>query len=91
MIVYNVKRQFFEMKADAEDARKDQGLPPSATHKIEIHNREDLALLLNTLTGLVPASEVLTVTSPEVPKQASVPPEVEGLEMVWDRFRSIKA
>ena len=49
MIVYNVGRRFFEMKADAEAFRRSEKLPPSANQKIEICDREQLAAFLNAI------------------------------------------
>lgn len=49
MIVYNVERGWFTEKAVAEGIRKDRGLKPAATLKIEIKDRGDLAALLNAL------------------------------------------
>ncbi len=49
MIVYNVKRRFFEKKEDAESYRKGEGLRPSALNIVKITGRSDLALLLNAL------------------------------------------
>lgn len=55
MIVYNVKRRFFDMKQDAEAYRRAEGLPPPATAKIEITDRRELAALLNELAEPLPA------------------------------------
>ncbi|MER8422460.1 hypothetical protein [Mesorhizobium sp. M1403] len=52
MIVYNVARAWFTMKADAEAHRKSLGRPPTATATIRIDSREELAALLNGLMGL---------------------------------------
>ena len=49
MIVYNVARRWFVMKATAETYRKNLGLKPSATLTIEIENRGTLCSLLNAL------------------------------------------
>jgi hypothetical protein len=49
MIVYNVKRRFFDMKAEAEAYRRAEGLSPAATAKLEIADRAQLAALLNAL------------------------------------------
>lgn len=49
MIVYNVKRKWFPMKGDAETYRKSEGLPPDATTKIDVRDRDQLAALLNGL------------------------------------------
>lgn len=58
MIVYNVERNFFDKKSDAETARKAAGLKPAATLKIEVRNRVELAALLNQLCALrSPAGE----------------------------------
>lgn len=49
MIVYNVRRRFFDMKAEAERHRIAEGLPPAATLKLEIADRKQLAALLTEL------------------------------------------
>jgi len=49
MIVYNVNRQWFDKKNDAEKYRISQGLRPEDTIKIEINDRRQLAALLNGL------------------------------------------
>lgn len=52
MIVYNVQRRWFTMKADAEAHRRDLGLPASATFKLDIRDRVELAAFLNGLCGI---------------------------------------
>ncbi|MGN6548394.1 MAG: hypothetical protein ACTHJ3_00655 [Pararhizobium sp.] len=52
MIVYNVERRWFTMKNYAEAYRRELSLPPSATFKLSIDDREDLAGLLNGLCGI---------------------------------------
>lgn len=63
MIVYNVAHLWFPMKNDAEAYRRSLGLKPDALFKLEIHQREELAALLNGLVGLkapeAPAGAVL--------------------------------
>lgn len=59
MIVYNVKRRWFTMKIDAETYRRTEGLPPSATFKLDIRDRDDLAGLLNGLCGQEPPAAPL--------------------------------
>lgn len=49
MIVYNVMRKFFAEKVKAERYRIDQGLPPSATTKLAITDRVQLAHVLTAL------------------------------------------
>lgn len=49
MIVYNVGRRFFSMKENAETYRKQIGLRPEATIKIDISHRDQLAALLDGL------------------------------------------
>jgi hypothetical protein len=49
MIVYNVARGFFDMKADAEALRKELGLPKDALNKIDIRDRTELADFLTAL------------------------------------------
>lgn len=57
MIVYNVDRAWFTMKADAEAHRKTLGLKPDATVKLDISNRDELAGLLNGLCGITSAEQ----------------------------------
>lgn len=49
MIVYNVKRRWFDRKSDAEQYRIAEKLPRGATSKISIEDRAGLAALLNAL------------------------------------------
>ncbi|WP_428413088.1 hypothetical protein [Pararhizobium sp.] len=63
MIVYNVGRQFFPLKDDAETERKAQFLPPRATHKIRIEDREQLAAFLNGL-----CENATMIANPEDPE-----------------------
>lgn len=49
MIVYQIEKQFFPLKGDAETKRKQLGLKTGATIKHVITNREELAELLNTV------------------------------------------
>lgn len=58
MIVYNVLRRFFDLKADAETYRIGQGLPPAATAKLEISDRRELTALLNELAEPLPSGGV---------------------------------
>lgn len=51
MIVYNVDRAWFTLKADAEKHRVSLKLPPKATALVRVDNREELAALLNALCG----------------------------------------
>lgn len=67
MIVYNVQRRFFDMKADAEKYRVAEGLPPAATLKLEVTERRQLAALLTELcepaaSGVRPAASSAGVT-----------------------------
>lgn len=73
MIVYNVKRRWFAQKADAEAYRRAEKLPPPATFKLVIDERESLASLLNGLCGVeppTPAGNGFTnaVTPQELPR-----------------------
>ncbi len=45
MIVYNVKRKWFDLKSDAEQYRIAEKLPPDATTRISISDRTQLAAL----------------------------------------------
>ncbi len=66
MIVYNVQRGWFAMKADAEAFRKSAGLPPSATYKISVSDREELVALLSLISGReVPEGEKAPEVAPE--------------------------
>lgn len=49
MIVYVVRRRWFEKFADAEIYRRSLGLKGGATTKITVEGRSDLAELLNAL------------------------------------------
>jgi hypothetical protein len=64
VIVYNVGRRWFTMKNDAEAHRRAEGLPPAATFKLDIRDREDLAVLLNGLCGLGTGSLGAVVLDP---------------------------
>lgn len=48
-IIYNVGRQFFAMKADADAARKLAGLKPDALLTLTVEGRADICALLNAL------------------------------------------
>ncbi|MER9596101.1 hypothetical protein [Mesorhizobium sp. M0244] len=104
MIVYNVARAWFTMKADAEAHRKSLGQPPSGTATIRIDSREELAGLLNGLMGLgeievmqantVVAGPALVPT--EVVKRAQItntPPDCVPLFLIkdWERRNKRKA
>jgi len=52
VIVYNVDRQWFTMKSDADIKRRNLGLPPSALITLRVDDRDDLAFLLNGLCGI---------------------------------------
>lgn len=56
MIVYNVNRRWFAMKGDAETYRIHEKLPPDATIKISIEDRNQLATLLDGLCEPPPSS-----------------------------------
>ncbi len=85
MICYIVGTEAFEMKAEAEAVRKECGLPPSATKKLEISGRKDLVNLINTIYQHRIAFEHETVSELE-----QVEHPVPGMELVWERFKSIK-
>ena len=51
MIVYNVARQWFEQKADADAFRRKAGLKPASLRTIRLEGREDAVALLNALCG----------------------------------------
>ncbi|NUR12323.1 MAG: hypothetical protein HOQ20_10850 [Bradyrhizobium sp.] len=93
MIVYNVKRRFFDMKTDAERYRVDQGLPPPATAKIEINDRRELAALLNELAEPLPGGDVrpeaaaIGVT-PAIVNDAFFVPERDIPKFLLEDYRS---
>lgn len=72
MIVYNVGRRWFTMKNEAEAHRRGLGLKPDATFKLTIHDRDQLAALLNGLCGLEAPAEPAPAAAPE----AVAPPEI---------------
>jgi hypothetical protein len=72
MIVYNVDRRFFSEKSDAEAFRKRLGLKPSATLKIAIDSRIDLAGLLNALCD--PAGHAAIAAKAPLPEPIAPPP-----------------
>lgn len=55
MIVYNVERRWFAHKNAAETYRRSQGLKPSATTKVTVTHREQLAFILDQLCSTEPA------------------------------------
>ena len=55
MIIYNVDRRFFDMKADAETHRKALKLDKSHLLKLAINDRHELAALLDGLCSTEPA------------------------------------
>lgn len=57
MIVYQAATSFFPMKADAEAHAKLKGLKASSVNKLSINDREELAELLNKITGIIEASD----------------------------------
>lgn len=75
MIIYNVQRRWFPMKADADTYRVGLGLPPKATAKIEVNNRDDLAALLNALCEAKEAPDVGATT--EIVDRAYVPVDTD--------------
>lgn len=80
MIVYNVGRRWFSLKADAETYRIGEKLPSDATTKITILDRTQLATLLDALCEPTPADKV-AAGKPAVPAhvidQAFVDPDLE--------------
>jgi hypothetical protein len=75
MIVYNVLRRWFVEKAPAETYRKAEGLKPSATAKVTVGGRDDLAALLNALCEPQDAASAeQTVVRQEVLDRAYVAP-----------------
>lgn len=81
MIIYNVGREWFEFKNDAEASRKKNNLPADSLFKLEVNDRMQLAALLNALCGAEPVREApeLVVEAPapvEVVQRAKIPDEV---------------
>ncbi len=72
MIVYNVQRQFFVKKDDAERARVAAGLKPAATLALRVETREDLAALLNALCDPPVAGSVALPATTELVDRAYV-------------------
>lgn len=81
MIVYNVGRRWFSMKADAETHRVSEKLPRDATIKISIDDRRQLAALLDALCEPPPPGNRESSGSAPVPAhvidQAYVDPDFE--------------
>lgn len=93
MIVYNVRRRWFSLKADAETYRVSEKLPPDATIKISIVDRTQLAVLLDALCAPPPrdgkASTVKQVVPDPVIDQAYVDPDLDipkFLRESWERL-----
>lgn len=81
MIVYNVKRRWFDRKSEAEQYRIAEKLPRGATLKIGIRDRVQLAALLNALCepplpGVAPATEAEWVPA-SVMDDAFVDPDLD--------------
>lgn len=73
MIVYNVDRAWFTLKADAERRRVSVKLPPKATATVRVDSREELAALLNALCGAsVPAPSPVALPPLEVLTRAHI-------------------
>jgi hypothetical protein len=96
MIVYNVGRRWFGLKADAETYRISEKLPPDAATKITILDRIQLATLLNALCEPPPANKAVA-DKPSVParviNQAFVDPDLEipkFLRESWARLMAGK-
>ena len=97
MIVYNVLREFRAHKDEAERIRKDAGLQPTATTKIRIDTRDELAAFLNGLCSLTsqraadpsiaaPVVEILGENEPPfIPDDAEIP---QFIRNDWDRFKA---
>lgn len=67
MIVYNVANRFFTMKADANDYRVEQKLPPAALNKLSIQDRVQLAALLDGLCNAEPPAPVTCEANVNIP------------------------
>ncbi|RTM09663.1 MAG: hypothetical protein EKK31_05315 [Hyphomicrobiales bacterium] len=81
MIVYNVGRRWFSLKADAETYRIGQKLPPDATIRISIVDRVQLASLLDALCEPPAPGDTAAAGTTPVPArvidQAYVDPDFE--------------
>ena len=90
MIVYNVGRKWFSEKLDAEKHRKTLGLKPSATLKIVVEHRDDVAALLNALCEPPPPGQPLPLAAlpatPELVERAYVNPAVDDFLDYVPRF-----
>lgn len=80
-ITYNVDRRWFADKGEAEAYRKQLGLKPDATLKLEIKDRDDLAALLNALCEAKP---VETIAPAVLIDRAFVPVETRIPDCVPD-------
>ena len=78
MIVYNVARDWFTEKADAEVARKRMGLRPAETRKVEVGHRADLAALLNALCSPpAPGKPIAPPATADIVECAYVAPNID--------------
>ena len=97
MIVYNVNRQWFTHKDQADAYRKAQGIRPSnaTPFKVTIETREELATLLNALCEPTPetvkAMGTLLVDRAYVEPQRAVPDYVPLFLIDKDQREAIKA
>lgn len=51
MIVYNVERSFFPLKAEADSFRRSKKLPYHRTARLDVRTRDELAALLNAVAA----------------------------------------
>ena len=74
MIVYNVQRRWFSMKATADTYRKELKLPPEAIYRLELNDREELSWLLNGLCDSEAAVDAVLALAPEPAAQDELLP-----------------
>ena len=88
MIAYCVKRRWFAEKAHADKYRVAEGLPPSATLKLQVVDRNDLVALLNALCSPPAPGEPLPLAAlpatAELVDRAYVSPAVDIPDCVPD-------
>ncbi|MCX8571084.1 hypothetical protein [Aminobacter sp. MET-1] len=94
MIVYNVKRRWFDMKGDAEKYRVSEHLPPADTIKVTISDRSELAALLNALCEPPPPGIAPSTPLPvpiKVIDMAFVDPDFEIPKFLRDSWARLLA
>jgi hypothetical protein len=69
MIVYNVERSFFPLKAEADSFRRSKKLPYHRTARLDVRTRDELAAILNAV-----AAGEMPEPGPEIEPQGDEPP-----------------